>query len=155
MMAKFWADISCQMYFVGIIYVSGQSEKKPFWHTYMRQFLGILNGIDWIFIFLKGIQKHNFDAIKIYWYNHLVFIRTGCKIETTEKKKCNMMIQNMLTTWQFNEMTIRGKNQNEKNMYKLFNQYLEGITLKNKSTEYSLRRCINEMGINQAKKRVM
>ena len=52
-------------------------------------------------------------------------------------------------------MTIRGKNQNEKNMYKLFNQYLEGITLKNKSTEYSLRRCINEMGINQAKKRVM
>ena len=53
---------------------------KPFWHKYLEQLKKILNDTDWRYPLLKGINKHKYDEIKVYWYNHLIVIRTGCEI---------------------------------------------------------------------------
>ena len=38
-----------------------------------------------MYLFLKGIHRHNYDGINIDSYNHLVVMRTGGEIEIIEK----------------------------------------------------------------------
>ena len=40
--------------------------------------------LDWIYPFLKGIKKQNCNKRSSYWYNSLIFMKTGYEVKMIE-----------------------------------------------------------------------
>ena len=88
------------------------------WHKCLHRLMEILYILDWIYPFLKGIQKHNCNEISFDCYNHLVFMITGLEEKNYRNKNwCNsrFSLKKMTVQWAKIRVNVWYRNTMDKN----------------------------------------